>query len=84
MFSLKEKFPDFVSHISSPLTQDDADLFIKAVSDKGKEAVAFFWYHYWFEHKANPNNIVAPHLLEKIDAAMFKNSKRLQKHWKQK
>nr|DAS00881.1 MAG TPA: hypothetical protein [Caudoviricetes sp.] len=34
---------DYISHIQSPLSNDDYSLFMKAVSTEGSEATAYLW-----------------------------------------
>lgn len=67
----------FNSNISHNLTEDEAELFIKAVSIEGNEAAGFFWYQYWFDYKKDPKNTIAPYLFDKITKAMEANGARL-------
>ncbi len=48
---------EYISHIQSPLSKQDYDLFMKAINTKGMEATAFYWIEWYFDFKNDPNNL---------------------------
>ncbi|MGV2452421.1 UNVERIFIED_CONTAM: hypothetical protein POZ17_19615 [Ralstonia mannitolilytica] len=67
----------YFSHISKCITEDECNMFIKAVSSQGVEAIGSQWLDWWFDYKNDPSNIIRPWLKEKMIDAAEKNSFRI-------
>lgn len=70
---------DYISHIQSPLTEQDYNLFIKAVSEKGNEAAALIWIDWYFDFTKNPKNKITTEQKNKMIEAIEKNKFRILK-----
>lgn len=70
---------NYISHISSELTEYECELFIKAVSTKGLEATGSLWLEWWFEYKNDPKNVIKEDFKNRMIEAAEKHSSRL---WK--
>lgn len=68
---------NYISHIQSPLTEQDCNLFIEALSKKGNEATAFVWINWYFDFKKDPKNEISTDFHEKITEAVEKNKIRI-------
>ena len=67
---------DYISHIQSPLSNDDYNLFMKAVSTKGSEATAYLWVQWYFDFKNDPKNLTEEQSFSMAEAVQ-KNAKRI-------
>lgn len=67
----------YFSHISKCITEDECNMFIKAVSLQGVEAIGSQWLEWWFEYKNDPSNNIRPDLKEKMIDAAERNSFRI-------
>ena len=69
---------DYISHIQSPLSNDDYNLFMKAVSTEGSEATAYLWFHWYFDFKNVPKNLTEEQSFSMAEAVQ-KNAERIYK-----
>lgn len=72
----------YISHIQSPLSKQDFDLFIRALTTKGEEATAFIWIQWWFDFKKQNEGRIKAEYLNEIAEAIDKNSPRIFKQVK--
>ena len=68
-----------ISHISSELSNWEAELFIKAVSTKGLEAIGAIWLTWWFDYKNDPKNTIRPDLKSRMVEVAEQHSGRIAK-----
>lgn len=66
-----------INHIQSPLTEQDTNLFIKAVTTKGNEETAYLWIQWWFDFKNDKNNEFTEEQQQKIINAIEQNKLRI-------
>lgn len=72
---------EYISHIQSPLSKQDYDLFIKAVNTKGMEATAYYWIEWYFDFKNDPNNLTDEQRFSMAEAVQ-KNALRIHRELK--
>ena len=72
-----------ISHISSEISEWEAELFIKAVSTKGLEATGIVWLTWWFDYKNDPKNTIRDDLKSRMIEVAEQHSGRLAK-WSRK